>query len=155
LHESERRLAQFLEAVPVGVYVVDATGKPYYANQTAQQLLGKGIAPEATIDQLPEIYQAYLAGTQQIYPADQLPIVRALRGERATIDNQEIRQGDKIIPLEVWGNPIFDKDGRLVYAISAFKDITQRKQAEAERIRFTQELELKNAALAANGSAQG
>jgi PAS domain S-box-containing protein len=147
LHESERRLAQFLEAVPVGVYVVDATGKPYYANQTAQQLLGKGIAPEATIDQLPEIYQAYLAGTQQIYPADQLPIVRALRGERATIDNQEIRQGDKIIPLEVWGNPIFDKDGRLVYAISAFKDITQRKQAEAERIRFTQELELKNAAL--------
>lgn len=147
LHESERRLAQFLEAVPVGVYVVDATGKPYYANQTAQQLLGKGIAPEATIAQLPEIYQAYLAGTQQIYPADQLPIVRALRGERATIDNQEIRQGDKIIPLEVWGNPIFDKDGRLVYAISAFKDITQRKQAEAERIRFTQELELKNAAL--------
>jgi PAS domain S-box-containing protein len=147
LRESERRLAQFLEAVPVGVFVVDATGKPYYANQTAQQLLGKGIAPEATIDQLPEIYQVYLAGTQQIYPADQLPIVRALRGERATIDNQEIRQGDKIIPLEVWGNPIFDKDGRLVYAISAFKDITQRKQAEAERIRFTQELELKNAAL--------
>jgi len=147
LRDSERRLAQFLEAVPVGVYVIDATGKPYYANQTAQQLLGKGIAPEATIDQLPEIYQAYLAGTQQIYPADQLPIVRALRGERATIDNQEIRQGDKIIPLEVWGNPIFDKDGRLVYAIAAFKDITQRKQAEAERIRFTQELELKNAAL--------
>ncbi len=147
LHESERRLAQFLEAVPVGVYVVDATGKPYYANQAAQQILGKGIAPEATIDQLPEIYQAYVAGTQQIYPADQLPIVRALRGERATIDNQEIRQGDKIIPLEVWGNPIFDKEGRLVYAIAAFKDITQRKQAEAERIRFTQELELKNAAL--------
>ena len=147
LHESERRLAQFLEAVPVGVFVVEASGKPYYANQAAQQLLGKGIAPEATIDQLPEIYQVYLAGTQQIYPADQLPIVRALRGERATVDNQEIRQGDKIIPLEVWGNPIFDKDGRLVYAISAFKDITQRKQAEAERIRFTQELELKNAAL--------
>ena len=38
--ESERRLAQFLEGVPVGVFVVDSNGKPYYSNRTAQQILG-------------------------------------------------------------------------------------------------------------------
>jgi len=38
--ESERRLAQFLEAVPVGVLVLDASSKPYYANQMAQKIFG-------------------------------------------------------------------------------------------------------------------
>ena len=38
-------MAQFLEAVPVGIGVVDTLGRPYYANQQAIQLLGKGINP--------------------------------------------------------------------------------------------------------------
>lgn len=147
LRESERRLAQFLEAVPVGVFVVDAGGQPYYANQTAQQILGKGIVPEASAEELPETYQAYLAGTEQIYPTEKQPIVQALRGERTTIDDQEIRQADKTIPLEVWATPIFDDKHQVAYAIAAFQDITQRKQAEAERTQFTQELALKNTAL--------
>src|SRR5919202_4396379 len=35
---SERRLAQYLEAMPVGVAVHDSTGQVYYINQTAQHL---------------------------------------------------------------------------------------------------------------------
>lgn len=147
LRESERRLAQFLEAVPVGLFVTDATGKPYYANQTAQELLGQGIASDATTEQLPQVYQAYLAGTDQLYPPDRQAMVRALRGERATTDDTEIHQGDQVIPLEVWATPIFDDKGKVIYAIAAFQDITQRKQAERDRLRFTQELEAKNAAL--------
>ncbi|MEW6496988.1 MAG: ATP-binding protein, partial [Cyanobacteriota bacterium] len=130
-----------------GVFVVDGEGKTYYANETAQQLLGKDIVPEGILEQLPEVYQSYVAGQEQIYPTDNQPLVRALRGERAAADNQEIRRGDKVIPLEVWATPIFDDRGNVVFAIAAFQDITHRKQAEAERLRFTQELELKNAAL--------
>ncbi|HEY9834742.1 MAG TPA: AAA family ATPase, partial [Stenomitos sp.] len=147
LRESERRLTQFLEAVPVGVFVTDASGKPYYTNQAAQQILGKGIVTEATAAELPETYQAYLAGTKQLYPTEQQPIVRALNGESTTIDNMAIHQGDKMIPLEVSATPVFDEKGQIVYAISAFQDITQRKQAELERIQFTQELALTNANL--------
>ncbi len=147
LRESERKLAQILEAVPVGVFVIDAKGNPYYVNRTAQQILGKGVVPEATTAQLPETYQAYLAGTEQLYPTEQQPIMRALKGERTTIDDLEIHQVDKIIPLEVSATPVFDEKGQIVYAIAAFADITQRRQAEAERIQFTQELALKNEAL--------
>ena len=147
LRESEKKLAQLLEAVPVGIFVIDTNGKPYYINQTAQQLLGKGIVPEASVLQLPGIYQAYLVGTEQIYPPEDQPLTRALNGETMTVDDLEIRQGDKIIPLEVWATPIFDGKGQIVYAIAAFQDITQRKQAEAERVQFTQELGLKNLAL--------
>jgi PAS domain S-box-containing protein len=145
--ESERRLAQFLEAVPVGVFVVDAKGKPYYANQTAQQILSQGIAPEATPFALSGIYQTYLAGTDRLYPSDRRPIARALKGESGTVDDIELRQGDKIIPLEMWATPIFDEKGEVVYAIAAFQDITERKRSEAERTKFTSELFQLNQAL--------
>ena len=147
LSENERRLTQFLEAMPVGVFIINAQGNPYYANQSAQQILGKGLITEATTAQLPETYQAYLAGTEQLYPAEQQPIMKALSGESATIDDLEIHQADRIVPLEVSATPVLDNKGQVVYAIAAFQDITQRKQAEAERIQFTHELELNNIAL--------
>jgi PAS domain S-box-containing protein len=132
VRESEKRLAQFLEAVPVGVFVVDSSGKPYYANHAAQQLLGKGITPEASEQQLAEVYQVYIAGTNQLYPNAQLPIVQALRGESGIVNDMEIRQGNRTISLEVRATPIFDEKGEIVYAIGAFQDITERKRAEEE-----------------------
>lgn len=133
LRESERKLHQILEAMPVGVSVSDTTGKLVYVNQTALQLIGREVAPDALIEQHPEVYQVYTAGTDQLYPPEDLPIMRALRGEKATIDDLEIHQPDKIVPLEVWGSPIYDEQGAVAYAIAAFQDITPRKQAEAER----------------------
>ncbi len=147
LRENERKLTQFLEAMPVGVFVIDSNGRPYYANQTAQQILGRGIIPEAASTQLAETYQSYLAGTDQLYPTEQLPLVKALKGEKVTTDDTEIHQADKIIPLEVSATPVFDEKGQIVYAIAAFADITQRKRSEAERIQFTQNLALNNTAL--------
>jgi PAS domain-containing protein len=39
----ESQMAQFLEAVPVGIGIIDATGRPYYVNQRGIQLMGKGL----------------------------------------------------------------------------------------------------------------
>ncbi len=147
LYDSEKRLEKFLETLPVGVFVVDADGKPFYTNQTAQNIFGKGIIAETTPEKIPEIYQLYLAGTEKFYPYEQQPIFQALKGENARVDNMEIRQGEKIIPVEVSASPIFDDGGKLIYAIATFQDITERKKAEAERIQFTQQLELKNTEL--------
>ena len=150
VQQSERRLAQFLEAMPVGVAVHDATGKPYYSNQKGKQLLGKGVVKEATAEQLTEVYQVYSAGSDQLYPTEQLPIVRALKGERVTVDDMEIRRGEEIIPLEVATTPVFDEQGNIVYAIATMQDISDRKQAEADRLRLAQEREAKNVALRMN-----
>ena len=150
LGESEKRLAQFLEAMPVGVAVHDATGKLYYTNQTGQQLLGKSIVKEATAEQLTNVYQVYCTETDQLYPTDRLPIVRALKGERVTIDDMEIRRGETIIPLEVETTPVFDEQGNIIYAIATMQDISDRKQAEADRLRLAQEREAKNVALQMN-----
>ncbi|MEH1960008.1 MAG: AAA family ATPase [Nostoc sp.] len=130
LRTSESQMAQFLEAVPVGIGIVDATGRPYYANQRGIQLMGKEIDPAVTPEQIAEVYQLYVAGTNRIYPTEQLPIIRALSGERTRVDDVEIHQNNATIPVEAWGTPVFDEQGNVVYAIVTFQDITERKQAE-------------------------
>ena len=123
-------LFQFLEEVPIGIFVLDANGSPYYANKTAQQILGKGIAPQAGPGQLGETYQAYCAGTNAVYPAAKMPVVRALAGESSMVEDMEIRHPDRVIPLQVWAAPLFASSGELNYAIAAFVDITERRVAE-------------------------
>jgi PAS domain S-box-containing protein len=130
-HESEHRLAQFLEALPVGVSVVNNQGQPYYVNQKAKEILGQGIVPDIYLEQLSQVYQVYLAGTQQLYPYQNLPIIRALQGETAYADDIEIHQANQVIPIEAWGTPIFDNQGQISYAIAVFQDIHLRQQAEA------------------------
>ncbi|NJL64127.1 MAG: PAS domain S-box protein [Methylacidiphilales bacterium] len=48
---------------------------------------------------------------------------------------------NKIIPIKVFSTPIFDENGKIVYAIAAFIDITERKQAEAILANYNQILQ--------------
>jgi len=140
VRENETRLTQFLEAMPVGIVVLKPSGTPYYVNQKGQQLLGKGVAPDSTREQLAEVYQVYAADTSNPYPAEKMPGVRALNGESSTVNDIEIYQNDKVVPIEVWGTPIYDNQSNIAYGLAAFQDITERKKAETEQIRFTNEL---------------
>ena len=134
--ENEERLRQFLEAMPVGVFVLDANGQPHFINETALRILSKGLETDATPEQLPEVYQGYIAGTDQLYPTERQPLVQALRGHKTSIDDMEIHQDNRIIPVEVRGTPIFDERGKITYAIAALQDISERlKREKAERAR--------------------
>jgi predicted ATPase/GAF domain-containing protein len=148
LKENQNQLAQFLEAMPVGVSVHDLTGQTYYANQIAKKLGRESNAPHnVTTEQLSEVYRVYQAGTEQLYPVEELPIARAIAGETSKKDDLELHLPNKIMPLEVSATPIFDETGKIKYALTAFADISDRKHIEAERIQFTHKLELKNIAL--------
>ncbi|MEH2266289.1 HAMP domain-containing hybrid sensor histidine kinase/response regulator [Nostoc sp.] len=150
LCESQSRLTQFLEAIPVGVFIADAKGEPYYINQIGQQILGQeamsnkeplSIYAQVTTKKLPQVYQIYLAGTDQLYPSDRLPIARALLGESSRVDDIEIHHCDKIIPIEVLGEPIYDESGNLAFAIATFFDTTQRKHTEKLLAEYNRTLE--------------
>ncbi|MBE9160218.1 PAS domain S-box protein [Nodosilinea sp. LEGE 06152] len=130
LQAKESKITQFLEAIPVGIAIVDAAGCPYYANQCSNQLLGKETDPSVAPEQLSEVYQLYVAGTDQIYPPESLPNVRALRGERIRTEDIEIRRDNVTILVEARGTPVFDQQGNITHAIATFQDITERKQAE-------------------------
>ncbi|MBD0392932.1 MAG: PAS domain-containing protein [Microcoleus sp. C1-bin4] len=139
VREGEIKLAQFLEAIPIGVAVLDSQGRPYYINRAGQQLLGQGVLQLNSVEDFSESYHIYIAGTDTIYPYDNLPLVRALRGENATADDLEIHRSDKKIPLETWGTPIFDGD-QVAFAMAVFQDVAERKQAETERHKFIEKL---------------
>ena len=141
LSESESRLTQFLEAMPVGIFVVDGKGKPFYMNSWGERILAQGLISDVGTDKFPEAYHFYDAGTNQLYPIDLQPIMRALRGEFVRMDDLEIHGSDRIVPIEVWATPIYDERKNIVYAIAAFQDITERQEVETERRQFTNELQ--------------
>ena len=137
LRESEDRLFRILDLMPVGVYVVDASGRPYHANREAQRILGAGIKPHAEVERLPEVYRVYRAGTDELYPAAEQPIVKALAGQVSRADDFEILRPDGRIPIEVQAAPVFDASGRIAYAVAAFSNIAARRLAE-EALRSSQ-----------------
>ncbi len=140
---SEAKTRQFLDALPIGVSIMGPDYQLQYVNQKAIELQGKGIDPETHGD-LAEVYQAYIRGTNLLYPVEQMPISRALRGESVVIDDLEIQQPDKRVPIQIWGSPVFDEQGEVSLAIVAFSDIS-------ERLRFQSALhEAKEAAESAN-----
>lgn len=128
LLKNEHRLFQFLEAIPVGIFVTNQDGKPYYANQAAKELLGKSVDPKATPERLSEVYNAYLADSDQLYPMEKMPILRALSGEKSVIEDMEIHHHNKIVPVQVWGVPILDEVNKVKYSVAVFLDITERRQ---------------------------
>ncbi len=141
LSESKSRLNQILEAVPVGIFVAESNGKPYYINSRAKSLLGQGIVDNISPDEIREKYQVYLAGSNEIYPQHKDPILCAFKGSSVNVDDLEIHKGDRVIPIEAWGTPIYDDRGNVSYAIAAFADITQRKEAENLAAEYNHTLE--------------
>ncbi|MEG4960457.1 MULTISPECIES: AAA family ATPase [unclassified Microcoleus] len=139
--ERENRLTQFINAMPIGVAVHDTTGQITYANQTAHQLSAIPRIPEANTEKLAEACQLYLAGTNELYPTAQMPIVRSLAGETVKVDDIEFHRPDKIVSLEVSSTPIVDETGKINYAIATFQDITDRKQAEKVLADYNRTLE--------------
>jgi signal transduction histidine kinase len=140
LKDRENTLATFLNGVPVALSVHDQTGQMLFLNAKGKELLVKGISL-ANADQLAETYQLYRAGSDQLYPTDELPVVRGLRGQTAHSDDIEIDVGDRRIPLEVHTIPVFNGQGQVLYAINTFQDISERRQTEGLRANYQQELE--------------
>ncbi|MGF1570904.1 MAG: AAA family ATPase [Nodosilinea sp.] len=129
VRQSEQRVKQFLDAIPVGVSVLDRTGRFAYTNAKAEMIQGIG-SPGADLDRMVEDFHIYRADTDERYPVQELPAAKALAGEMAYADDIELRQGQRRVPLEVIATPILNDLGEVAYAIAAFSDITERKQAQ-------------------------
>jgi PAS domain S-box-containing protein len=141
---SKSQKYRFLENLAVAVFVVNAKGKPVYANRASYELLGKEADPRLTLPQLAKAYQAYQADTDELYPTERMPLTKALEGKSTTIEDAEIRRPDNTkIYLEVTATPIRDERGKVEYAIAVFQDITTRRTIEKKIDEYAVKLERK------------
>ena len=124
-------LQLILASIADGVVVADSNGKFLLFNAAAEQVLGIG-ATESTPDQWTDRYGAYLPDAVTPYGSDQLPLVRAMRGEN--VDAVELFVRNPQVPkgrlLSFTGRPLKRSDGTLQGGVVVFHDITERKRAE-------------------------
>jgi PAS domain S-box-containing protein len=135
LRDSESRLFQFLDAVPVGIMIADRDGRPHYTNREAHRLLGSVPAAPHGVRRTPapmsEGHFGYRAGAAGPYPPAELPQPRALAGETTHIDDLVIETAaGNAVPVEAWGTPVRGLDGIVEYGITAMVDISERQRAQ-------------------------
>ena len=132
LQRQNNLFSSLLEILPVGVFMVEApSGKPLLANEAAYNLLGRGILPDASKENLSNIYKAYKAGTRDPYPPEEMPIILGMSGVTSHIDDMEVERpdGTKTL-LEIYGAPVTGEKGDIWASLVSFTDITDRKRAE-------------------------
>lgn len=145
LRESEATTRQYLDALPIGVSILAPDYSLKYINAKAQLLLGKAFEPTPG-DEIMASYGAFVRGSDQLYPLEQTPNVKALQGERTVIDDIEIRQPGSQVPLEVWGSPVYDTEGQVIAGMAAFIDISERLENLAAQEQAKQAAEAANRA---------
>jgi signal transduction histidine kinase/PAS domain-containing protein len=148
LQNSEHRLSQILEGLPLGIVVYGKDYKPKYANRRSVEMLSdpsRGIqadlSAERTLDEAILYFSIQVSGSRQEYPVENLPVFTALQGKTGLVDDVEIEHGGERVALEIQASPVRDDAGSVESAVVAIQDITQRKKAEAELIEYRKQLE--------------
>jgi signal transduction histidine kinase len=148
LWDQTRILQSILSSIGEGVVVADEHGKLLFFNPVAEQILGLSLIDSGT-DQWSDIYGLFLSDKATPYPAHELPLARAIRGENT--DAVEIFVRNPKIPegrcVNVTGRPIRDEEGIVKGGVVVFHDITKRKKAEEEINRLYGEVRELNAIL--------
>ena len=134
-------LQSVLDSMAEGLVAADEQGKFLIWNRAAERIVGYGPA-ELPTQEWSEHYGTYLPDEVTLFPADQLPLVRAIRGEVSTAEiflrSPKVTQSTWI---EASGSPLKDRDGTVHGGVVAFRDITQRKADEREILKLYSELE--------------
>ncbi|MGD0229506.1 MAG: ATP-binding protein [Syntrophorhabdales bacterium] len=139
------RQQQFLEAVlenvEAGVVAVDASGIGPIFNRKARELHGRSEEPSPP-DKWAETYDLYRVDGKTRLRKEDIGLYRALHGERVTNDEMMIMpMGREPRRVLVNAQPITDREGRSVGAVSGMLDITGWEKAEEALRRAKEELE--------------
>ncbi len=131
LQQENAQLKSIIASLAEGVIVADQGGRFVYFNPAAKAILGIGMldiaAAEWTL-----AYGCFLSDKVTPFPAEQLPLARAIRGEhvrdeRIYIRNRARSQG---LTIEVTASPLVDKNGFIQGGTIIFRDITAAVVAE-------------------------
>jgi PAS domain S-box-containing protein len=145
-HAPAEVLQAVFQSISDGVVVAGPDGRLLHFNRAAEEMLGIGLT-DAPLPEWSQRYGCYLPDTVTPYPAEQLPLARALRGEEVNEAEVFIRHAGR--PEGVWlsvnARPLRDAAGSLGGGVVVFRDISRHKRDLSECRRMERRLATKNA----------
>ena len=133
LPESRRadpRLREVLEALPMGVWLVDRQGQVVMSNSSSHQLWG---APHRSVESFAE-YQAWWPDTGEPVRPDEWGPMRAINGEISVNEEMEIEAFDGVRKTILnSATPIWDPNGDIVGAVNISEDVSAKKAEQEAR----------------------
>ena len=141
LEQLRRQHQLILNAVGEGVYGLDLNGHVTFVNPAAAAMIDWSI--EELIGQSMHVvlHHSHTDGTP--YHREDCPIYQAFQdgSTRRVTDEVFWRKDGTSFPVEYISTPMRDEAGQLIGAVVTFRDITQRRWAEAVLQRTNEELE--------------
>jgi PAS domain S-box-containing protein len=138
-HAAHEQLRLIFQGIAEGILVQGPDGRIVVANDTGARMCGFENAAQFMAAPVSEVLERFEIFDEQgnPFPLEQLPARRALRGEERV--EAVLRSRVRGTALERWSvskaTPLRDREGEIVYAISIFEDITERRRV-FERLRF-------------------
>jgi signal transduction histidine kinase/CheY-like chemotaxis protein/CHASE3 domain sensor protein len=137
LQKQTKILDSIINNMSEGLVMIDETEAYVHINAAAKKIIGPMTNSPKERSQLPQHLGFYHLDSKKLVEMDELPSRRAMRG--FSTDDFEILVKNKLHPeglvISVNGRPLFDKDGKVIGAISVLHDISRRKEIEQEWIR--------------------
>ena len=133
---ADRHLQQVLDALHVGVSVVDKQGRVVVANASDKQLWGEGQGgPQEPVE-----HKGWWADTGEPVRPDEWGAVRAIQGEFSADEEVMIETPDGAHrTIRSSATPILDDSGEIIGAVNVSEDVTSTRAAEATRAREEEE----------------
>ena len=132
LSRTNKILESILANMADAVIVADKEQKFLVFNPAARQIFGMG-ATATTAAEWSRQYGLYLPDKVTLYPPEELPLARSIRGEQ--IDDIEMFVRNATTPNGMWirisGRPLRDAKGEISGGVIVSRDITKRKKEEA------------------------
>ena len=137
-HRADRQLQQVLDALQVGVSVVDKQGRIVVANSSDRQLWGGGHDPG--VQEVAE-HRGWWADTGEPVRPEEWGAMRAIGGEFSADEEVMIEtvDGEQRTILSS-ATPLVDESGEIVGAVNVSQDVTAAKAAEATRARLEEQV---------------
>ncbi|MDI1306457.1 PAS domain S-box protein [Flavobacterium sp. AED] len=133
VHLNELKLKLILENIGEGIIVTDNQKRIVLSNHMAEEIIGiKQDATAPTTLDWSTKYELYYPDEKTIFPAQNLPLEKALKGESTDdveiiIEDSETKAKKRVI---ISGRPIIDENNYVIAAVANIKDITYYKELE-------------------------
>jgi PAS domain S-box-containing protein len=133
VRQSEQKLKLILENIGEGIVVTDTQKRIVLSNHMAEKIIGikQNSEMPTTLDWSAE-YSLYYPDEKTIFPSQNLPLDKALKGESTAdveliIESNETKGKKRVL---ISGRPIVDEDNMVIAAVANIKDITTYKNLE-------------------------